>query len=113
MQEKLIVAQKQISEVTHTTITALVVIIFIISTFIVLPTYNSRFIPITIKILVIIGIIVIVYTSYHNIDNIINFIGDDSNTLEEFEAINKQISYNYVMNFALTVFLTYIIYTCF
>jgi hypothetical protein len=112
MEEKLMAVQRQISEVTHRSLFLIIFIIVCVLFFIILPDYKKNYIPIFIKLLISIIIGIIVYTSYENINDVIEYLDTDLKVNEEFSSIKTQINYNYILNFTLSVFLLYLIYTC-
>ena len=111
MEEKFLVAQQKISQGTeYTTLLIFLIISILLYNIVFLINKNSPYYYAT-KICVIIIIILILSSSYQNITNINSFLGHEKAQYKQYATIETQINYTYILNFTLSIFAIYIIYS--
>ena len=100
-------AQVKLSEITHQTLTMLMFVILVISIFVVIPTYESQYVPVIVKLgsAAILGLVLV--TSYQGMDSAVAVLGKDADG-----SVGEQVFYNYALNVGLFVFLAFLVYTC-
>ena len=109
MDDRLIVAQQQVSDATHHTLCLMMFAFIIICFLVVLPSYESSYLPTVIKLGVVVVLAIVLVASYGALDSTVRLLegaGEEANTIKE------QVFYNYILNFALFVFAAFLIYSC-
>ena len=102
-------AQRKVAQITHQTLSMLVFVILIVSVFVLLPTYQSNYVPVLTKLgsAVILGVVLV--TSYIGMDDAVSVLGEE---MDPSGPIGKQVFHNYLLNGGLFVFLIFLVYTC-
>lgn len=99
-------AQMMVAEITHQTVTMLMFVVLVLVIFVVLPNYESEYVPTMVKLSSAALLALALFTSYRGLDIAVGMKGEDS------EGIGEQIFYNYSLNVALFVLIVFLVYTC-
>ena len=109
MDNRFFVAQQQVSDTTHHTLCLMMFAFIIICFLVVLPSYESSYLPTVVKLGVVVILAIVLLSSYQSLDTAVRLLdgaGEGANTVKE------QVFYNYILNFALFVFMAFLIYSC-
>lgn len=96
----------KVAEITHQTVTMLMFVVLVLVIFVVLPNYESEYVPTMVKLSSAAILALALFTSYVGLDTAVEMKGKDSN------QIGEQIFYNYSLNMALFVLIVFLVYTC-
>ena len=85
-------AQMKVAEITHQTVTMLMFVVLVLIIFVVLPNYESEYVPTMVKLSSASILALALFTSYVGLDNAVgmkekdsNDIGDEKNWLSDKE----------------------------
>ena len=96
----------KVAEITHQTVTMLMFVVLVLVIFVILPTYESAYVPTMVKLSVAGTLALVLYTSYTGLNAVAGMNEQNS------EEIGDQIYYNYSLNVALFVLIVFLVYTC-